>query len=390
MKNFPQKRFDAIYRDLSLDCNPQNRCKDYLIERQQTKPESLHMDDRSRDPQILSTSRLDPFIARPTIYILIVLGAFFASYLYKLRVDNILACQASGYTSDTYLAYCDATNYGDYDHAAFWFDLEPTAEMSATGADVIFLGNSRMQFAFSTAATAQWFGLSRYYLLGFLGFENSIFAQALLNKLKPKAKVFIIAIDGFFESSERPLAKNVMHARAGRPRYEVKRLLQFVHKAICMKLSIICGDGVVVFRSRETGTFNMPQTSRFKGLARLVSYDQQIDEHAVDDAIAIGRIFLSELPVKPECVILTSVPTVGTKLGVANAIASGLGKKLVIPEYLDGLQTIEGVHLDHTSAERWSEAFFKTAVPQIQKCLGVHTSVGTLPHYPHDTVTARY
>ena len=255
-------------------------------------------------------------MGRPTIYILILLGACVASYLYKLRTDNIFACQASGYTSDRYLTYCEAANYGDYEHGAFWFDLEPAAEMSAATADVLFLGDSRMQFAFSTAATAQWFSSASatYYLLGFIGFENSIFARALLHKLKPRAKVYVIAIGDFFESSERPMAKPVMHDGAARTRYEVKRFLQIVHKATCMKLTKICGDGLAVFRSRRTGTWYMPQTSKFKGLERPVSYDEQIDEHAIDDSIAIGRTFLSELPVKRECVIVTVVPTVGTKL----------------------------------------------------------------------------
>ena len=31
------------------------------------------------------------------------------------------------------------------------------------------------------------------------------------------------------------------------------------------------------------------------------------------------------------------------------------------------------LHLDPASAERWSEAFFKTAGPQIRKCLEVRT-----------------
>jgi hypothetical protein len=333
--------------------------------------------------QFLSRTR-DAFLkGRPIIYILILLGGCASSYLYKLRIHNIFSCQASGYTSDTYLAYCDATGYGDYDHGAFWFDLEPAAERSAASADVMFLGNSRMQFAFSTAATALWLAPAKYYLLGFLGFENSIFARALLERLKPKAKVYVIAIDDFFEPTERPLAQIVMHASEGRLRYEVKRFLQPVHKAICGKLTTICGNGVVVFRFRQTGTFNMPQTSKFMGLARQVSYDQQIDENAVDEAIAIGRVFLSDLPVKPECVILTASPTVGTKLRVANAIASGLGKTLVVSEQLDGLQTIEGVHLDHPSAERWSEVFFETASPEIQKCLDDKVAIS--PNHTHDT-----
>ena len=342
------------------------------------------MDDQVVSSQIFSRTRNVLFRARPIIYILIILGGCVSSYLYKVRAHNIFSCQASGYTADAYLAYCDATNYGDYDHGAFWFDLEPAAERSAASADVLFLGNSRMQFAFSTAATARWLVSAKYYLLGFLDFENSIFAQALLGKLKPKAKVYVIAIDDFFEPSERPLAKIVMHAGEGRPRYEVKRLLQVVHKAMCGKLPMICGGGVVVFRSRQTGTFNMPHTSKFKGLARQVSYDQQMDEKAVVEAIAIGRVFLADLPVKPECVMLTVSPTVGTKLRVANAIASGLGKTLLVHEQLEGLQTIEGVHLDHPSAERWSEVFFETASPEIHKCLEDHR-VAISPNHANHT-----
>ena len=144
--------------------------------------------------------------ARPTIYIMILLGAFVAASVYHLRVDNIFACPASGYTSDRYLAHCDAANYGDYEHGAYWFDLEPAAEMSAASADVLFLGDSRVQFAFSTAATAQWFSSAsiRYHLLGFVAFENSIFARALLHTLKPRAEVYVIPVADFFQTIRGP------------------------------------------------------------------------------------------------------------------------------------------------------------------------------------------
>lgn len=336
-----------------------------------------HTVTASAVPSDISRRRRDGlFAARPTIYIMILLSAFVAPYLYKLRTGNIFSCQANGYTSDRYLSYCEATNYGDYEHGAFWFDLEPAAEVSAAKADVLFLGNSLTQFAFSTVATAQWFSSAsaNYYLLGFIAFENSIFGRALLHNLKPRAEVYIINIDDFFQPSETQVGKIVMHDEAARSRYKVKGLLQFVHKAICMKFTAICGHHLVIFRSRQNGTWYMPEISKFKGSERPVSDDRQIDEREVDDAIAIGRIFLSELHAKAECVILTAVPTVRTKTGVANAIASGLGKTLVVPEHLDGLQTFDGTHLDPASAERWSEAFFKTAGPQIRKCLEVHAS----------------
>jgi hypothetical protein len=281
---------------------------------------------------------------------------------------SIFACQATAYTADRYLSICDVRNYGDYEHGAFWFDLEPAAVASAADANVLVLGNSRMQFGFSTAATAQWFSSSpaNYYLLGFLGWENSIFARALLRKLKPKAKVYIIAIGDYFEPFETPFA-HIIHEPAARSRYEEKRFLQYVHKAICMNLSAICGNGFATFRSRQTGTYYMPDRSRFKG--HEVSYDEQIDQRQVDGATEIARTFLSELPVKTECVILTVVPTVDTKLAIAKAIASNLDKDLIAPEGLGELQTFDGSHLDPASAERWSEAFFKAAGGQIRQCL---------------------
>jgi hypothetical protein len=317
------------------------------------------------------------FAAKPAVYISILVCSFLGSFIYGLRFDNIFACQATGYTADRYLSICDVKNYGDYEHGAFWFNLEPAAERSAEGADVVILGNSRAQFAFSTDATAQWFSSSsaKYYLLGFVGWENSVFARALLRKLKPRAQVYVVAIEDYFEPFERPFAR-VIHDPAARSRYESKRLLQSYHKAICMKVSGICGNGSAIFRSRETGMYYMPDKSQFRSRGVPVSDDKQIDQRQIDDAIGIGHVFLSELPVRPECVILTVVPTVGEKLNAARAVASGLEKMLVEPEDLDGLQTFDGFHLDRESAERWSDAFFKVAGAQIRQCL-IGQSSGT-------------
>jgi hypothetical protein len=332
------------------------------------------MDARALPSQVFLKKRDGLFKERPAIYILILLAVCAGSFIYQLRANNIFACPATGYTSDRYLSNC-GTGYGDYEHGAFWFDLEPTAEISAASADVLFLGDSRMVIGFSTAATTKWFSSASasFYLLGFYAFENSIFERALLRKLNPRAKVYVIPIGDFFQPFEAPIAKNIMHDGAARNLYNVKRNLQFAHKAICIKLPTICGNGFAVFRSRQTGMWYM-ETSTFKGRERQVSYDPQAHEGEINDAAAIGRIFLSELPVKTECVILTVVPTVGTKLSIANAIASGLGKTLVIPQHLDDLQTLDGIHLDQASAERWSDAFFKTAGPQIRDCLEMNTS----------------
>jgi len=142
--------------------------------------------------------------ARSGLYTLLILAVALAAGACGLRKYGIFSCQASGYGSDGYLSYCGGTSYGDYDHGAIWFDLEPAAFAAAADAPVLFIGNSRTQFAFSSNATADWFSsLSKnYYLLGFSHFENYTFEAPLLRKLRPKAKVYVINIDTFFEGAE--------------------------------------------------------------------------------------------------------------------------------------------------------------------------------------------
>jgi hypothetical protein len=113
---------------------------------------------------------------------------------YSLRKYGIFSCQVSGYALDGYLSYCGATSYGDYDHGAIWFGFEPAATTAAANAQVPFLGNSRMQFAFSSKATPESFSslAESYYLLGFSHFENYTFELPLLRKLHPRAKVYVI------------------------------------------------------------------------------------------------------------------------------------------------------------------------------------------------------
>jgi hypothetical protein len=307
--------------------------------------------------------------SRPILYICILMCAVLAALAYRARTDGIFACQAPGYSSDRYLSYCHNEGYGDYEHGAFWFDLEPAIQKSVASADVLFLGSSRMQLAFSTTATADWFSSAsaRYYLMGFGYNENVAFTEDLLLKYKPQAKVYVINIERFFDRSETVPARTVRHDPQARARYQEKRLWQFFHRPICRALPLACGDRYVIFRSRETGTFSIWGLSQFK--VAPVSYDRSADPAAMDDQVAIGKKFLSHLPVDPDCVILMTVPSVRTKTREITALANALGKELVAPE-LEGLETFDGSHLDRPSAERWSRAFLEATAPQIKRCLG--------------------
>jgi hypothetical protein len=308
------------------------------------------------------------FRSRPAIYIGAILAAVLAAYAYKFRTETIFACTASLYSSDRYIAYCSGASYGDYEHGAFQFGLEPSADDFARKADVLFLGNSRLQIAFSTAATSDWFSAAsaRYYLLGFGYYENVVFVDGILCRIHPHAKVYVINVDDFFELWETPPAKTVMHDSEARTRSEMKRLWQRIHEPVCKRFPALCGDNFAIFRSRETGAYTW-RTSTPSNMP--VSYDRVISQDVVKNYTAAAIDFLSHLPVDRKCVILTMVPTVGTKTGNANAIAAALGDDLITPDIPARLQTFDGSHLDQASAERWSQAFFETAGTRIRSCL---------------------
>lgn len=305
---------------------------------------------------------------RLVIYICAILFASVGAYGYWIRTHTIFACQADGYSADRYLAYCNGANYADYEHGAFEFNMEPSVADSLRNADVVFLGNSRVQVAFSTVPTQNWFeeNQAKYYLLGFSYYENSFFEGRLLERTAPRASVYVINVEGFFPPVESVPVKMILHDPKARDKYETKRFLQDVHARICKALPQLCGKQFVIFRSRETGRYYTEGAVGPKTVP--VSYDPVVDKSVASESIATAIGFLSRFA-KNKCVILTIVPYVGTETGTARAIATGVGLKLVTPGIVEGLQTYDGYHLDQPSAQRWSQAFFQAAGPEIQSCL---------------------
>ena len=317
------------------------------------------------------------------MYISVILVATLIGYAYQLRTQTIFACPANFYDSDHYIADCSAGGYGDYEHGAFWFDLEPPAQAFAKNADVLFVGDSRLQAGFSTAATANWFSAAstRYYLLGFAYFENMVFSEGLLRRIQPKARVYVINVDGFFERSETQPVKTILHDPEARHRYEVKRLWQRVHEPVCRNLPRLCRHEPVWFRARATGAYINPP----RGLDHIpVSYDQAINQDVVNSYTDAAILFLSQVPVKRSCIILTIVPKPETKIGNAKAIATALGMSFVAPE-IEGLGTFDGSHLNPPSAQRWSQAFFEAAGSKIRSCLEEQGAARPVDHLTDPT-----
>jgi hypothetical protein len=306
---------------------------------------------------------------RPQLYIIICVLVIVGAYGYKLRIEGIFACPADrGYSSNAYLAYCNVTSYGDYDHGAFWFGLEPEAKHSAADAQVLFLGSSRMQFAFSAPVTKQWFSSSnlRHYLLGFSHTENSVFTAPLLEKISSKAKFYVINVDRFFIDKEtRPVAE-INSAKDVHTRYKQRRLWQYLHKPICSTFPALCGNELVYYRYRDHGDWRLRGSDKFKATA--VADGAESNKELWDHYADLGEQFVSQLAVPKECILLTIVPSEETKRAEAESIARSLNLDLVAPQ-LESLTTFDGSHLDPVSAERWTKAFFDAAGPKILQCL---------------------
>jgi hypothetical protein len=324
-------------------------------------------------PQTLAKPRAGVLSTHLNLYIGIVLVAALASYGFWLKNRSIFACQASGYSATRYLAYCGGGNYADYEHGAFQFDLEPPALEFARNADVLVLGNSRIQIALSNQPTEDWFAAAkpRYYLMGFSYNENVAYVGELLRKMQPRASVFIINVDDFFRPGETVAAKAILHDPDSENRYEWKRFAQKLHRPICETFGALCGKRYAIFRSRETGAYYRIPHDEPVFPDNAVSYDLNVHPAVVKEGTALAINFLKQFA-QGKCVILTNVPYPKANDGDAEAIAKGAGLPLVTLENLEGLNTTDGYHLDRVSAERWSRAFFEAVGPEIRSCIDKH------------------
>lgn len=305
---------------------------------------------------------------RPLAYVLIVAVALVGALGVKLRTQGAFACPPLRDAPGYYLAYCQATGFGDYDHGAMWYGLEPGTREAAARADVLFLGNSRMQFALSSEATRRWFAgaPASYYLLGFSHMENLVFTTPLLDGLAPRARVYVINADQFFDERVTGPARTILEERDAPMRYREKHFWRTAQDTLCGKLPVLCGGELAFYRDRSTGAWRLAGHGDFA--PGPVSDGPAVEADRWPRFAERARRFVAALPAGRECVLLTMVPTAGTDVASARAIAAALDVPLIAP-HVDGLATFDGSHLDGASAERWSAAFFEAAAQPIRACL---------------------
>jgi hypothetical protein len=309
-------------------------------------------------------------------YVLILLAIALPSTILGLfwPVIGIADCHGDRYRADFYLAYCQSTEYGDYEHGALFFGLEAEAIRNLRQADILVIANSREQVAFSTHA-AQDFATRhgwRMYRLGFGYSEESAFPQGLIRRYHLHPRMVIVNADPFFTGKATEASARLLAGTDGWTDYvrlQIKRLAQQVQRLTCgahVLQRFTCGDARTIYRSRIDGAWDVTYYRETRSFPVIVDPSRDLD--MAPRAIAVAHDFIAATGLDPHCLLLTVVPSdLATPL-LAQQVAAAEGLKLIAP-MPDGLFTFDHSHLDSASAERWSAQFLQEAEPLISTCL---------------------
>ena len=292
-------------------------------------------------------------------------------------LPRIEECNPNGYDGGHFMAYCHSTRYGDYEHWAYWNEADPVSIAAVKRARVLFLGNSRTQYAFSTAAVSDFFrktGIA-HYVFGFGMGSYSPVPEKMMAKHGLKPDVLIINADPFFADVMNPTNEKMLKTDfLTRWEFAAKRLVQKAQQRICaddddagfLHRHFCSGTAETIYREPRHGHWKTDYYRPNKHIP--VTYtDFLLDK--LDDTVEQGEAFIRKSGVPKSCVILTVTPRTGTPLAFARRLAERLGTPAVFPD-VDHLVTIDDSHLDDDSAERWSAAFLAGAAPYIQACTG--------------------
>ncbi|WP_213770074.1 hypothetical protein [Bradyrhizobium sp. dw_78] len=294
---------------------------------------------------------------------------------------KVLACRVD-FDPSTFLAYCNGNGYGDYEHGALFWNLEPDAVKSLRAARILFLGNSRVQFAFSTDATRAYFRDKNipYYLAGFTYYENMMFMLRLMDKYRLHPDAVVINSDTTFFDEKLMSTPAAMF----RPRTELLFWTTFygyllkggftrIVRPICSQLPFVCSETLqTLWRKRETGEWMWRDT--FAEANRSLPINPAArspapDESAMQDYEKAAQLFIGSLGLPRHCIILTAIPN---SLTTDEPIADRLGARLQLPviiPHVNDLATIDNSHLNGPSADRWSDAFLRESAPALDRCL---------------------
>jgi hypothetical protein len=297
------------------------------------------------------------------LYLLTVLFAFSiawptfatARYLYKISF-----CSLTYYSFGVnYVAYCGDKHFDDFEHQVFYEGTFDT-DRRLREADVLFLGDSHIQYAFSHPNVAPFFAQrhARFFLAGLGYIEGWKFIDEVLKRHPPHPKILVINLDPFFTRPPSEPARYVLeHPLSSFVDAKFKGAVQPIYAALCRE----CGRSASLVRSRDSGQWNL---LAFDPNNSVGQYPVTPNATPTDDSVSAwaalaepeARELLADASAR--CVVFTDTPHDGRVGSYATRLAAQFNAIVILPE-LPGLRTYDTNHLDSQSAIAWSNAFLE-------------------------------
>jgi hypothetical protein len=314
-------------------------------------------------------------VSRKLSYAIIGIFAVFAAILIfdfcRFTIKSI-KCWSNEYGPLYYLARCNDFNFGEYETGAIYYGLENGVSEGIRNAQVIFVGSSKLQQAFSTKATASYFAEQniRFYVLGFAVQNSAGFVLPLLKDKRASPSLLVINADPFFIADPRA---NYVLMGGLRTYWRLAKMmgLQRLQRAICPSFPSFCSPPYrTIYRSANTGQWRW-QGSYYpeQSIAFNELMPDEFSDDAFEAAIKFGPRFLREIKINRDCIVFTGVPNNEKEApAIASRLAQRLGTHLILPK-VEPIFLLDDYHLNFDSAERWSAAFLSELTPILQRCL---------------------
>lgn len=307
--------------------------------------------------------------------VLTVVGCLTGAVTYNAKGISIVGCRPAP-DSDQFISLCGSLRFGDYEHDAFWFGLEPAAIANLKAADVVFTGSSRTMFAFSTSEVRSYFAARglRAFNLGFSGEDGAPFFLQLAAKHQLHPRVLVIGIDPYFNDRVSAAAAAAMDDRWEIGRAWAKWAEIRLQATLCRWLLPDCGAGShTAYRSSVDGYFTWRDVL-MKDQEHPRPHETRLRDFQVNVPLAAdaAKTFLARIGMPAACVVLVPMPLrqIWPKPDPVKQIAEAIGAMYVDADTGDDLTLVDETHLSYWSAKRFSAEFVRAFDRLPQACLG--------------------
>jgi len=294
-----------------------------------------------------------------TVFVLLIAGCLLAPQSLFRRFRPLATEVSSPPPSPAWhLGYFN----GDIEHAAVYNNLFGAAD-AARRADVLFVGNSRIQYAFRDQDTLRRFfsaqGLS-YFILAFGYGEGSRFTEAIVRRFDLHPKWVVVNADPFFGKPFTTVASQAVsfgYPGAWKTSFETETSLAIqrrVHR-IVPYIALSQWDFYtqwIYYRAKSDGTLRL---SAWRGKpGGMWQDDINGGRRLTPGQLAAAESFKRDLSARGARLVLTWIPPSASDN--ARQLSSVLRVPLIAPDDR-GLTTIDGSHLDERSSKQFSARF---------------------------------